>query len=233
MGGKRSGEKRSAVSVRALGASTGAGGDEGGGERVGDARPASHGTRDRLVGAMSDALQRRGLRGVGIAELLDRADAPRGVLYHHFPGGKDQLAVAAIQSTVARLSDALDRLTASKADPAEVLGAWWADAALRLERSGFERGCPLATVALETSGEDRDLRHSLALGFAAIRDRLAAAFVEAGLSPGRAGPLAALMVAAYEGALMQARVAGDTRPMADAGRALVRLVRAELTAEAP
>ncbi|MCC6132310.1 MAG: TetR/AcrR family transcriptional regulator, partial [Acidobacteria bacterium] len=34
-------------------------------------------TRDRLIAAMSDALQRRGYHGVGLSELLVEAQAPK------------------------------------------------------------------------------------------------------------------------------------------------------------
>src|SRR3990167_3882874 len=49
-------------------------------------------TRDKLITAMADALQRKGLHGVGLNELLAQAGAPKGSLYHHFPGGKSELA---------------------------------------------------------------------------------------------------------------------------------------------
>jgi TetR/AcrR family transcriptional repressor of lmrAB and yxaGH operons len=45
---------------------------------------------------MLTALRTKGFHGVGLSELLAQAQAPKGVLYHHFPGGKTELAVAAI-----------------------------------------------------------------------------------------------------------------------------------------
>jgi TetR/AcrR family transcriptional repressor of lmrAB and yxaGH operons len=188
------------------------------------------GTRARLVAAMADALQRRGLHGIGLTELLAQAQAPKGVLYHHFPGGKTELAVAAINSTVAQLSAGLDRVIASRADPVAGLRAWLAGAQKQLARDGFERGCPLATVALESTAEDTALRQALAAGFATLRERLAAMLAVAGLPESRARGLATLIVAAYEGALMQARVAGSLRPMEDTAAALLALVQTELAA---
>ena len=38
---------------------------------------------------MLGALRRKGYHGVGLNELLADANAPKGVLYHHFPGGKE------------------------------------------------------------------------------------------------------------------------------------------------
>ncbi len=186
------------------------------------------GTRERLVQAMSRALQQRGYHGVGLAELLAEADAPKGVLYHHFPGGKQALAVAAIEATAAHISASLDRLVSAGADPLPTLAGWLAMAQGQLERSGFERGCPLATVALETTSEDVAVRAALAAAFEAIRTRLGRLLAAAGLPAARADGLAALVVAAYEGALLQARVAGSGAPMAAAAEALLSMLRHEI-----
>jgi len=188
----------------------------------------SPGTRTRLIAAMSRALQRRGLHGVGLTELLAEAQAPKGVLYHHFPGGKTELAVAAIEATAARITGSLDQLITTRADPVPMLRAWLAAARLQLEKSAFEQGCPLATVALESTADDEALRHALAAAFAAIRQRLAAMLVGAGVAQARARNLATLIVAAYEGALMQARVAGHGQTLGDTAEALLALVQSEV-----
>jgi hypothetical protein len=98
----------------------------------------------------------------------------------------------------------------------------------RLEKSGFERGCPFATVALESGAHDEALRRALADGFDAIRRRLAAMLTLAGAGRTTAHRLALLIVSAYEGALLQARVAGSVKPVADTAAMLVELVREEV-----
>jgi TetR/AcrR family transcriptional repressor of lmrAB and yxaGH operons len=183
-------------------------------------------TRDRLIAAMLDALRRRGYHGVGLAELLASAGAPKGVLYHHFPGGKAELAVAAVQVAIEAMLASLDKLFARHAHPADALAAWMEGAQKQLVSSDFERGCPLATIALESAPEDAAIRDALAAGFAAIRERLAAALVRHGASAEIAGQIAMLIVSAYEGALLQARVAGRLDAMAGSSAALVALVRA-------
>lgn len=191
------------------------------------------GTRERLIQAMAGALQRRGLHGVGLTELLTQADAPKGVLYHHFPGGKSELAIAAIKATSARVVASIDRLIATNADPLEALRGWVGMAQQQLERTGFERGCPLATVALETTPEDAAIRSALSDAFAAIRDRLCALLVGAGLAPDRARRFAALVLATYEGALMQARVAGRGAVMTESAALLLSLLQRELEETRP
>jgi TetR/AcrR family transcriptional regulator, lmrAB and yxaGH operons repressor len=185
-------------------------------------------TRDRLISAMLGALRTRGYHGVGLNEVLATAGAPKGVLYHHFPGGKAELAVAAIDAVVTRLSAELDSLLARHGDPVLALDAWMKSAQKMLEKSGFDRGCPLATVALETTSEDEALRHALAQGFAAMRARLKQVLEQSGMAAASARACAALIVSAYEGALLQARVAGSAQVMRDTSQALMAMVRLSL-----
>jgi hypothetical protein len=56
----------------------------------------------------------------------------------HFPGGKTELVVAAIQAGVASVTRGLDRLIEEHGEPIGVLRAWFAGAQHRLEKSGFE-----------------------------------------------------------------------------------------------
>lgn len=185
-------------------------------------------TRDRLVAAMLNALRRKGYHGVGLSELLAEAGAPKGVLYHHFPGGKSELAIAAIQTVVSQITGGLQKLLKRHADPADALGAWMVSAQKLLAGSGFEQGCPLASIALESTPDDAAIRAALAEGFSSIRTHLAHALQAAGIAPARSANLAALMVSAYEGALLQARVAGQVQAMQNTTEALVDLIRLSL-----
>jgi TetR/AcrR family transcriptional regulator, lmrAB and yxaGH operons repressor len=182
------------------------------------------GTRERLIAAMTDALRRRGLHGIGLTELLAQAGAPKGVLYHHFPGGKTELAVAAIDAVVDRMLRGLDALLATTPDPIEATRRWMAGATARLQDSGFESGCPLATVALESTPDDPALRAALNQAFVRLRERIALALAQAGEPPDRALGLAALIVATYEGGLLQARVAQSIEPIHQATQALLTLL---------
>ena len=188
-------------------------------------------TRDRLIAAMLNALRRKGYHGVGLSELLAEAGAPKGVLYHHFPGGKSELAVAAIQSVVKQMTGGLQKLLTRHANLADGLQAWMVSAQKLLVGSGFEQGCPLASIALESTPDDVAIRAALADGFASIRTHLADGLQTAGITPTRSANLAALMVSAYEGALLQARVAGQVQAMQNTTEALVELIRLSLPSQ--
>jgi TetR/AcrR family transcriptional regulator, lmrAB and yxaGH operons repressor len=189
------------------------------------------GTRDRLIAAMADALQRRGLHAVGLNELLEQAQAPKGVLYHHFPGGKNELAAVAIEAVAQRITSGLEQLARNPSAIVPGLRSWLGAAQRGLVQSGFERGCPLATVALESTAQDQAIRTALAQSFAAIRDQLAALLQAAGLPAASTAAFAALIVSAYEGALLQARVAGSPAAMAATTDLLLSMVEREIASK--
>ena len=180
-------------------------------------------TRDKLIDTMIDALQRKGLHGVGLNELLAAADAPKGSLYHHFPNGKTELAVAAIERVGQRAEQAFAALFQRQSDPLDALTTWLQSALGQLQESAFERGCPLATVALESAPQDHEIRAALANAFAAIRQALQQQLQRHGYAQPEG--LAALFVALYEGGLLQARVAGSSEPLKQAVATLLHLTR--------
>lgn len=182
-------------------------------------------TRDKLIHAMADALQRKGLHGVGLNELLEVAGAPKGSLYHHFPGGKGELAVAAIEHISQHIDSLFERLFVQQADPLQAMHHWLQGALQQLENSQFERGCPLATIALESGPEDVEIRAALQRSFKAVRQALSRQLQAHGHSDEQADNLAALFVALYEGGLLQARVAGSSEPLKRAATALFNLTR--------
>ena len=186
------------------------------------------GTRDRLIAAMVDALRNRGYHGVGISDLLASAQTPKGVLYHHFPGGKSELAVKAIEAVAEHLGSSLEKLIQRTADPVEAVTLWMGSAQKMLEKSKFQAGCPLATIALESRGEDAEIRAALNNAFALLRSKISQVLGVAGMPDPSARATASLIVSAYEGALLQSRVAESGDIMRETSEALIGLIRAGL-----
>ncbi|WP_298429825.1 TetR/AcrR family transcriptional regulator [uncultured Jannaschia sp.] len=106
-------------------------------------------TRTRLIDAAITLFQERGYHGTSVADLLTRAGAPKGSLYHHFPEGKADLARAATDAT----SDLLLDIVARAYDPAEDFDAGTqrlAEKFARLfERHPHWRTCPVQTLLLD------------------------------------------------------------------------------------
>ena len=188
----------------------------------------STGTRDRLIAAMVDALRNRGYHGIGISDLLASAQTPKGVLYHHFPGGKSELAVKAIEAVAEHLGSSLEKLIQRAADPMEAMTLWMGSAQKMLEKSNFHAGCPLATIALESTVEDAEIRVALNNAFAMLRAKIAQVLGAVGMPDPAARATASLIVSAYEGALLQSRVAESGDIMRETTEALIGLIRAGL-----
>ena len=76
-------------------------------------------TSARMIEATARMLQHRGYHGTALSDILEASGAPRGSLYFHFPGGKDQLAIeatrAAVEETTARRPAEEERRSSSKA----------------------------------------------------------------------------------------------------------------------
>ena len=76
--------------------------------------------------------------------------------------------------------------------------------------------------------DDDAIRAALAKGFATLRNRVADALTGAGMAQVQARGAAALIVSSYEGALLQARVAGSVQAIRDTSEALIGLLRLAL-----
>ncbi len=180
-------------------------------------------SRQRLIRTMHIALATKGLHGIGLNELLEKAQAPKGVMYHHFPGGKTELAVAAIKHSTQITLQQLELAHQKAVDPAQTMSAWFEESMKHLRKNGFEYGCPLAAVALETTPDDQVLREAIAESFKSIRHFLSKYLLNAGIS--NPTGVAALIVSAYEGSLMQSRVAQSAKPMDEALAALLPMLK--------
>jgi TetR/AcrR family transcriptional repressor of lmrAB and yxaGH operons len=168
-------------------------------------------------------MRRQGYAATGLNEIVAASGAPRGSLYFHFPGGKEQLAVAAMQGAGAQLERGIEAVLSSSEDLGEALARLVDGLAAGLETSGFADGCPIATVALEAASTSEPIRDAAREAFdrwlRALRKRL----MDAGLGEQEAARRATLVLAALEGALILARAQRDTAPLAAVREELVAL----------
>ena len=61
-----------------------------------DTQTEPKGTKDRILDATAALFMRYGYTGTGLKQIVADANAPFGSLYHHFPGGKQELGVDVI-----------------------------------------------------------------------------------------------------------------------------------------
>ena len=110
-------------------------------------------SREVLVRAASSLLRQRGYAGTGLSEILSEAKLPKGSLYHHFPGGKRELAAVATRWAGGWVEGLVDRAYAGAADfraGSIVLCTALADS---VARHGKVAACPVISVLQATTDE--------------------------------------------------------------------------------
>lgn len=181
-------------------------------------------TRNRMISGAARILQRDGYHAAGLRSIVTEAGASRGSIYHHFPGGKQQLTLEAIDYARRTLSGALCFASGTATTPADVirsiarlLGRW-------LERSEYRDGCPVSTVLLERAPDDADLRSACRDAYREWTTIIANALASRGVEPAIANQNAILLVAAFEGALLLCRAEATLDPLDEVVAAVLPLV---------
>ncbi len=54
-------------------------------------------TRTRMIISATELFRENGYSGTGFRDVVAHSGAPRGSIYHHFPGGKTELAEEAVR----------------------------------------------------------------------------------------------------------------------------------------
>lgn len=179
------------------------------------------GTRTLMIRAAADLLQKRGYHGTGVAEILAQSGAPRGSLYHHFPGGKRQITVEAIAYAAQLFARDLDSAARDAVDIDMCCVSLSVLCKRDLLATQYEAGCPLAAVALDAPSHEDEIMDACRSGFALWADRVATHFERLGLGHARANHLANQFVRSLLGSAMAARVTRSTVPI-DEGIAQLR-----------
>ena len=170
-------------------------------------------SRHAFIDTAGRLLRRQGYAATGLNELVRRSGAPKGSLYFHFPGGKEELALAAMERSGERLRAAIAAILASTEDLDAALAALVDALGAGLEASGYEDGCPIATVTLEAAGDSPAVRATAVTVFDSWLEQLEVRLARGGLSPAQARRRALFVLSAIEGALILARASRDLAPL--------------------
>ena len=172
-------------------------------------------------------VRERGAHATSLDAVLQHSGAPRGSIYHHFPGGRDEL----LRDAIAFAGRYVERRLEDAAGPLAALDALFDEYRENLVASDFRAGCPVVAVAVESREDGSDLRDDARAAFELWRAALAHGLEGAGVEAARAGDLAVMIVASFEGALILARAYRDLKPLELARRQTRELIQAELEAK--
>jgi TetR/AcrR family transcriptional regulator, lmrAB and yxaGH operons repressor len=183
------------------------------------------GPRERMVESTSRLLAERGYEATSFADVIAASGAPRGSIYHHFPGGKDELVAEAIRVQGDRALALLGQMAGRPA--VEIVTGFLAVWRSILTATDMRVGCSL--VAVTVSGAHAELRDAAGAAFELWRAELAYLLERGGVQAADAPALAMTLLASAEGAVVLCRATRTFEPLEAVELQLTSLV-AGLTA---
>ena len=181
--------------------------------------------RDAIVRAAATLFRRNGFAATGINEIVKVSGAPKGSLYHYFPNGKDEIAVAAVRFAGNGLVATLEKLEQKHKSAAALIRAYCQLLAGWMANSGFRDGCPITTTLLESAPQSADVAAAGRESFDGWCAVISRALVRDGFGKAEAMQLATLTISALEGALILARIESNARPINDVAKSLAKILQ--------
>ena len=116
-----------------------------------------HISKDKMIRAASKLIRHRGYYGFGLKEVLEACSLPKGSLYHHFPGGKDDLVIEALRFAAEEQVVAYREAMKGKGSAEKGLIAVIDVLIDGFSDKGVFYGCPLASVAMDIGENNKIL----------------------------------------------------------------------------
>jgi TetR/AcrR family transcriptional regulator, lmrAB and yxaGH operons repressor len=173
------------------------------------ASPEPADTRARILAAALRLFRKRGYHGAGLNDILEMAQAPKGSLYHHFPGGKEEIGVAVVGEITRGILGLFDTSRARSA--AGVVTQAGEHIAQTIERTNHEI-CTLFTAFLAERSTSPNLGQAVANAYDEMTKTLQVRLQAQGMSARVAKDRATAVLMLLEGGAMIAQAQQSVAP---------------------
>ncbi len=185
-------------------------------------------TKLKMIKAMAESLETVGYSGTGMNEIVKTTDSPKGSLYFHFPGGKEDLASQALKHTGEDMGGEFAELLKSAKSPTQGISKIFQVLEERILKSNFTKGCPISTTALETASENNLVNKTCSIIFTSWTDNLALYLQYNKIQAKRARELSFSIISLWEGAVLLSKTNKSTEPLKAASKTAEFLIQSEL-----
>jgi TetR/AcrR family transcriptional regulator, lmrAB and yxaGH operons repressor len=168
----------------------------------------------RMLDSTIALLQQHGAGAITVDAVLAHSGAPRGSVYHHFPGGRNELILAAVRQAGEEMSAAVEH-ACQEGPPLRALQRFAALWEHTLASADFNAGCAVAAAAIDNRQDMPEAAEAVRAIFTRWQVAIADLLARSGYDPGRAQRLATLVVSTIEGAVILCRVHGSALPLHD------------------
>jgi TetR/AcrR family transcriptional repressor of lmrAB and yxaGH operons len=181
-------------------------------------------TRARLIEKTGELLAMQGYHATGLNQITKESNTPMGSVYHYFPNGKDELAVAAMQRTGSEITGLLNMAFTATTDPETAIRLIATGLSDQLVHSGYRKGCPIAAVTLEEAATNDAIQATSQAIYNEWQEQIARFLSQAGYPSQQADSLAAFSLTVIEGALLLCRANRSVAPMQQAADHLIQFL---------
>lgn len=181
--------------------------------------------RERILSTAAALFHERGYCGVGINEIIEKADTAKATFYHHFPT-KQALGAAWLQSVHERTEAKRQAILEAGGDPVDKVAGYFDSLGRFLIDHGF-RGCPYTNTAAVMSDADTALREQIEIHKRSVRGFFHALAAEFALGQGRAQRVGDALFLLYSGATAEAQNLRTTWPVEAARETALEFCRRE------
>lgn len=178
-----------------------------------------------MLEAASELFRARGYSGVGVAEILAKANAPRGSLYFHFPDGKEQIGAEVVRRVGASVTQRFRDLADTDVDIDTFIERVFKTTARESKERNYKASCPMAAIAAGF-GDEAELAAAVRESFADWEREIARGAHARGMSAKNAGIFASAFLAAMEGAFVVSKAQASSAPHINASQAMKALAQA-------
>lgn len=175
-------------------------------------------TKERFLTTAISLFSKQGYHATGLNEIVAVSGAPKGSLYHHFPGGKEQLALDAIRSERAFVHRAIEESLQKSDSPVVAIQTFILELANQysLQFQGLaeeEAHLSMGLLALESASLSERLRQACVEAFQDWIDLYVAKLRQDGFDEVASLELGLLVQTMVEGASLLCVTRKDTRPL--------------------
>jgi TetR/AcrR family transcriptional repressor of lmrAB and yxaGH operons len=170
-------------------------------------------TRDKIIETTSNLLETQGYHGTAMSQIVEFSQSPRGSMYYHFPGGKEELAEVAVQHSGELFSGLIQKNLREDLPIAQAVEQFVLGIAIGVERSGYSSGGPLTAIAMETATTNEKINLACRKAFTSIQAVIEDKLLTSGIETEKAEELAVFITSSIEGGIILSRTHHDGSPL--------------------
>lgn len=170
-------------------------------------------TKTLIIDIASKLFQQKGYNGVGLSEILKECEISKGALYHHFPGGKEELLITCIQSMSETITQDIDAIFNSHPTTQEAIIAMIEKLIATIETEGSITSYTFTSMISEMGSLSEPVRDACSNLYEKIEEIYTNKLKEEGNSAETAHSAALLMTASIEGAIMLSLTKKNSEPL--------------------